>query len=117
VRLADLRLPLWRVHLEVCPFVEGGKISTFGFISHHDEVIAWDVPASWCLNSDFETRLDDLRCDSTCEIQAFPHCPGGRQQFIDRSKVHGKSFLCIVPRQEQVWQWMLRKGYGSIVHA
>src|SRR5262245_6529842 len=48
-----------------------------------------DVPASGCLNGNFETRLEDLRGYRTCEIQAFSHCPGGRQQLVNCGDVHG----------------------------
>src|SRR5262245_47363173 len=89
VRLADLCLPLWRVHLEVCPFVEGSKSSTFWRVSYHHEMVSRDVPASRCLNGDFETGLNDFRVYRAHEIQAFPYCPGGRQQFVNRSEVHG----------------------------
>src|SRR5262245_45657444 len=88
VRLADLCLSLWGIRLEVCPFVEGSESSTFSCIGHHHEVIARDIPPSWCLNGDFETRLDDCRVYRASTIQAFPHRPGSRQQFVNRSKVH-----------------------------
>src|SRR5215831_10011778 len=89
VRLADLCLPLWRVHLEVCPLIEDSKSSTFGCIGDHHKVIAGNVATSGCLNGDFETRLDDCKVYRASQIQAFPYCPGGRQQFVDRGEVHG----------------------------
>jgi hypothetical protein len=88
VRLADLRLPLWRIHLQVCPFVEGSKIGTFYCVGDHHEVIAGNVSTSRCLNGYFETRLDDRRVYRARQIQAFPHCPGGREQFVNRGEVH-----------------------------
>ena len=90
VRLSDLCLSLRRIHLQVCPFVESSKSGTFGGIGHHDEVIPGDVPSGRCLNGNFETRLDDLRVYRTRAIQAFPHCPGGREQFVNRGEVHGE---------------------------
>src|SRR5262249_41999668 len=116
VRLADLRLPLRRIRLEVCPFIEGSKSSTFCCVGNHHEVIPWDVPASRCLNSNFETSLDDCRVYRTPEIQAFSYRPGGRQQFVNRGKVHGEVSSTSLGNH-CVWQWILRQGYGNIVHA
>src|SRR5262245_14895580 len=84
VRLANLCLPLWGIHLEVCPFVESSKSSPFGCIGDHHKVIPWDVPASRCLNSNFEARLDNLWVYRARQIQAFSHCSGGREQFVNR---------------------------------
>src|SRR5262245_37815935 len=115
VRLANLRLPLWRVHLEVCPFVESSQSDTFSFIGDHYEMIAWDVPPSGCLNGDFETRLDDRRLYSTCEIQAFPHRPSSREQLVNRGEVHGEVSSTSLGNR-CVWQWILRHVYGNILH-
>src|SRR2546430_2620299 len=56
----------------------------------HHEVIPWDVPTSGCLNGNFETGLDDLRVYRASQIQTFPHCTGGREQFINCGEVHGE---------------------------
>src|SRR5262249_19460197 len=89
VRLADLCLSLWGIRLEVCPFVESSKLSTFCCIGDHHKMVPGDVPASGCLNSNFETRLDDYRVYRTSQIEALPHRPGGREQCTNRGKVHG----------------------------
>src|SRR5262245_24075909 len=113
VRLADLRLPLWRIHLEVCPLVEGSEISTFGFISDYHKVIAGNVSTSRCLNSNFEARLDDLRVYRARQIQTFPHCPGSRQQFVNRSEIHGEVSSASFPGENRGGSGYFTRGMAA----
>src|SRR5262249_17050700 len=108
VRLADLCLPLWGIHLEVCPLVEGSKSSTFSVIGDHHEMVPGGVPASRGLNGNFEARLDDLRDYSAGQIQSLPHCPSGRQEFVNRGKVHGEFSSASCPVEHS-----LGSAYGA----
>src|SRR5216117_1812039 len=84
-------------------------------------MVPGDIPTSGCLNGDFETGLDDLRVYRASQIQAFPHRPSGRQQFVNRGEVHGEVSSASFPARTRlavdiaqgVWQHSTRKKEGA----